>query len=148
MLMDVYLAGYADTKWREEFKNTIARDIEISDPFDSKYNEFTSSEKANQIAKELENIENCQVVVFYFCPEWDSCYSILQLGDAVGRGKQVTVCLIPGSGTEEKIRRYCEYRGVLIVSNLEDLVVNTEEYLAQLDILEVANEKKLAKAKR
>ena len=143
--MDVYLAGYANTKWREEFKNTIARDIEIFDPIDSRYNEFTPSEKSNQIAKELEHIERCEIIVFYFCPEWDSCYSILQLGDAVGRGKQVVVCIIPGDGSEEKIRRYCEYRGVVTVNNLEDLIVNTEEYLGQVEILKY--EKKLVKAK-
>jgi len=134
--MDVYLAGYADTKWREEFKNTIAMDIEVFDPFDKKYNEFTSSEKANHIAKEFTYVEQSEVVVFYFCPEWNSCYSILQLGDAVGRGKSVIVCLIPGTDSEEKLRRYCEFRGVLIVNNIEDLVVNTEEYLSQLEILE------------
>ncbi len=144
--MDVYLAGYADTKWREDFKNTIARDIEIFDPFDKKYNDFTPSEKANHIAKEFTYVEQSEVVVFYFCPEWNSCYSILQLGDAVGRGKQVSVCLIPGTDSEEKLRRYCEYRGVIVVDNLEDLVLNTEEYLAQLEILD-ADEKKLVKAR-
>jgi len=132
-MFDVYLSGYADTGWRSEFKDRIARDITIFDPIDPKYSSFNESEKANQVAKELENMEDAEVIVFYLCPEWKSFYSMLKLGDAVGRGKQIIVLLEPGTESGEKIARYCEYRGILIVEDLDDLVENVEECLAQAD---------------
>jgi len=33
---------------------------------------------------------------------------------------------------EEKIRRYCEFRGVIIVESLDDLIVSIETYLTEL----------------
>lgn len=139
-MYDVYLSGYSDTQWREEFKNRIAREVTIFDPIDPKYSSFNASEKANHIAKELENIEDCDIIVFYLCREWNSLYSMLQLGDSVGHGKQVAVLIEPGTESEEKITRYCEYNGVLLVDNMDDLVENVEEYLAQADLLKVTDE--------
>jgi len=134
-MFDVYLTGYAKTEWRTEIKNRIARDISVFDPIDPKYDSFNSAEKANQVAKELENIEDCEVILFYLCKEWDSAYSMLKLGDAVGRGKQVVVLIESETSAAEKITRYCEYRGALVVDNLDDMVENAEEYLAQADLV-------------
>ena len=134
-MFDVYLTGYANTEWRTEFKDRIARDVTVFDPFDPKYQTFNDTEKANQVAKELENIENSEVVIFYLCREWDSAYSMLKLGDAVGRGKQVIVLVEEDTKSVDKITRYCEYRGVLVVTNMEDLVENVEECLAQADMV-------------
>jgi len=134
-MFDVYLTGYSKTEWRTEFKNRIARDITVFDPIDPNYDSFDDAAKANQVAKELENIEDSEVVLFYLCKNWDSAYSMLKLGDAVGRGKQVIVLIEPGTSSEEKITRYCEYRGVLVVDNLDDMVENVEECLAQADLV-------------
>jgi len=134
-MFDVYLGGYADIIWRGEFKGKISRDISIFDPFETTYLTFDENEKANQIAKELEYIENSEVIVFYMCPEWNSLYSMTQLGDAVGQGKQVVVCLEGDVESEEKIRRYCEYKGIPIVENIDDLVENVEECIGQMEML-------------
>jgi len=139
-MFDVYLSGNADTGWRNDFKDRVARDITIFDPIDPKYSSFDEDEKANQIAKELETIEDSELVVFYLCSEWKSFYSMLKLGDAVGRGKQVIVLIEPGTESEEKITRYCEYRGVLVVDNMEDLVENVEECLAQADLIKAMSD--------
>lgn len=134
-MFDVYLTGYAKTEWRTEFRNRVARDITVFDPIDPNYDSFDGTEKANQVAKELGNIEDCELIVFYLCKDWNSPYSMLKLGDAVGRGKQVFVLIEPGTISEEKIKRYIEYRGALAVTNMEDLVENVEECLAQADMV-------------
>jgi len=134
-MFDIYLTGYTNTEWRTEFKNRIARDITVFDPIDPKYDSFNASQKANQVAKELKNIEDSEVVLFYLCREWDSAYSMLKLGDAVGRGKQVIVLIDADTKSAEKITWYCEYRGVLVVNNMDDLIENVEEYLAQADLV-------------
>jgi len=136
-MFDIYLTGCSDTKWRTELKESVARDITIFDPIHPKYSSFNESEKANQVANELENLENCQIIVFHLPKNWNSAYSLLQLGDAVGRGKQVIVLLEPGVTAEEKITWYCEYYGVLLVDNLEDLVENIEECVAQMELMEL-----------
>lgn len=131
---DVFLAGYADAEWRTEFKERIARDIVILDLYDANYPLLMEDGKAELVAQELESIEDCELVVFYLCKEWNSPYSMLQLGDAVGRGKQVIVHIGAGVSGATKIMRYCEYRGVVFVRNMDDLVENVEEYLSQSEM--------------
>ena len=134
MRNDVYLAGYADPEWRAEFKDKVARDVIVFDSFDHNYASLTPGGKAELIAKELENINDCELVVFYLCKEWDSSYSMIQLGDTVGQGRRVIVYVENGMDSEEKIVRYCEYRGIIVVSSMEDLIENVEEYLAQTEL--------------
>jgi len=136
MDIDVYLAGYADAEWREDFKERIARDITIYDPFIQSYESLNTDGKAEQVAREFESIDNCKLIIFYLCKEWDSHYSMIQLGDAVGKGKQVVVHVELGMDSAEKITRYCEYRGIIVVNIMEDLVENVEEFLAQSEMAE------------
>ncbi len=134
--MDVYLAGFADVNWRNEFKNAIARDISVFDPYDKNYEEFDEHEKANHIAKELETMDESELVIFCFCPQWDSLYSSIQLGEAMGKNLQVILYLQNPGDWSKKIQRYCEYRGIMIIEDMEDLVENVEEILAQSDLVE------------
>ena len=132
---DVFLAGYADAKWRSEFGDKIARDITIFDSMTSVYHLLDNGAKANLVAQELQNIELCEIVVFYLCPEWNSLYSMIVLGAASGSGKQIIVCMEPGIQSEEKIKLYCEYKGILVVNTLDDLVESVEECLSQAEIV-------------
>ena len=136
-LYDVYLAGYSDANWRDTFVSQLDSDINVYDPIVHNYKELDTAEKADLVAREMETIEQSDLIVFYFCKEWQSYFSVLQLGDAVGRGKQVIVCIADKIESEEKIRRYCEYRGIIVVENLDDLVSTTEEYLAEVELCAV-----------
>jgi hypothetical protein len=98
------------------------------------YEQYTAEEKANQFAKELYYLEECQIVAFYLNPSWEGCSTLLQLGDAVGRNRQTIVCLDGEVSQKEHIRKYCEYRGVEIVENFDDLIVAIEEGIAQLEL--------------
>jgi hypothetical protein len=133
-MYDVYLGGYAGTEWRNKFSDMIGDDITIFDPIEDGYDQFDDVQKANLVAKELQHIEESQIIIFYLTKEWNSQFSMLELGDAVGRGKQVVVCIDGKIDGEEKIRRFCEYRGVLFVDNLDDLVTVTEEFLGQIEL--------------
>ena len=135
--MDVYLAGYADKEWRSEFMSSISNDIKVFDPMIQNYDELDEGEYADQVARELELAETSEVVVFYLDENWKSYFSMIQLGDTVGRGKQVVVCMPNDIESEAKIRRYCEYRGIGIADNLEDLVSSVEELLAETELCEV-----------
>ena len=60
---DVFLAGYADAKWRSEFGDKIARDITIFDSMTSVYHLLDNGAKANLVAEELQNIELCERIL-------------------------------------------------------------------------------------
>lgn len=141
-MYDVYLGGYTDTGWRNSFCDSLSEDISVFDPIVEGYEDFDITQKANQVAQELEMIETSSVVVFYLHENWKSYFSMLELGDAVGRGKQVIVCIDTPIDSEEKIRRYCEYRGMIIVSSLDELVTTVEECIGQMELCEVVNAEK------
>lgn len=134
--MDIYLAGYADPKWRDEFNRQISNDINVFDPLVHNYKNLDDEERANQVAKEFELSETSEVVVFYFDENWKSYFSMVQFGDIVGRGQQVIACIPNKIESEEKVRRYCEYRGVIITASLEELVSTVEEMLAESELCE------------
>jgi hypothetical protein len=134
---DVYLAGYPDISWRESFLSLIDESITVYDPIIDEYKRLNHEEKADLVASELEFIEKSEIIVFYLCKKWQSYFSMLQLGDAVGRGKQVVICIADTIDSEEKIRRYCEYRGIIVVESLDDLVSTVEEYLAEVELCAV-----------
>lgn len=132
-MWDVYLAGVSDRAWRETFKKTISEDIKVFDPVVDGYNELNEDGKANQVAREMTAMEeNCALVAFYFDSSWNGQSSMLELGNAVGRGKQVIVCLEGKVKGANKIQRFCEMQGVIIVSSLDELITTVEEYLGEL----------------
>ncbi|KKN04003.1 hypothetical protein LCGC14_1101860 [marine sediment metagenome] len=136
--MDVYLAGYANEDWRDEFIRQVSDDINVFDPMVHEYHNFDEEEYANQVAKELELAETSEVSVFYFDTNWQSLFSMIQFGDMAGRGQQVIACIPNEIESEEKIRRYCEYRGIIITESLEELVSNVEALLAEKELCEVS----------
>ncbi|MHA2279817.1 MAG: nucleoside 2-deoxyribosyltransferase domain-containing protein [Promethearchaeota archaeon] len=132
-MYDVYLGGVTSPDWRKEFTSQVSSDISVFDPYIQKFGDYNAQDKAEQIAREFYFMDQSHVLVFYF-NEKSGKSARLQLGDAVGRGKQVIVCLdgkVPG---KTFIKRYCEYRGILLVESLEDLVTTVEECSAELEL--------------
>lgn len=135
-MWDVYLGGLSNRDWRSKFKNEISQDIAIFDPMVENYEAFNENARANEVARQLSAMqEKCAVLVFYLNSEWNGHSTLLEIGDAVGRGAQVIVCLDGVVKDEEKIRRYCEFHGVLTVSSLDDLITTVEEYMAELSMV-------------
>lgn len=138
-MFDVYLGGVTSPQWRKDFKEQISSDISIFDPYVDKFEEKSDEDQAEQIAREFCFMDECDVIVFYF----DSTIAKsarLQLGDAVGNDKQVVVCLdgdVPG---KIFIQRYCEFRGVLLVDSLEDMIATVEECAAELELCQFDDE--------
>ena len=131
MYYDVYLGGITSPQWRKDFKSQISSDISVFDPYLDKLNE---EDKIEQIARELYFIEQCEIVVFCLNSEKTSKSSRLQLGDAVGHDKQVIVCLDGNVEGSSYVEKYCEYRGVVVVFSVEDLVRTVEEYVAEVEL--------------
>ncbi len=136
MNYDIYLGGVARREWREEFKSNVSTDLGIFDPIVENYADLSDAEISEVAAKEFFHIENGNmVIIFYLDDKWNGTTSLLEIGDAVGRGKQVIVCLDGEVTGEEKIRRYCEFRGVLITDSMENLVTSAETCLSEIDLV-------------
>ncbi len=135
-MYDVYLGGVTTPEWREEFKSRISSDISVFDPYVKEYNKFDDTEKSEQIARELYCTDKCRMVVFYL-DDSEGKSIRLQIGDAVGREKQVIVCLQGKARGAAYIKRYCEYRGILLAESLDDLIRTIEEYSAELELCEL-----------
>ena len=134
-MYDVYLGGVVDNSWIQKFKEQISNDISVFDPQIDGYDDFSDGELANQVAKEMSYMENeCNIIVFYLNNCYEGVASLLELGDCVGRDKSVIVCLEGEVLGETKIRRYCEFRGVIVTNTIEDLVTTVEEYLGQIEL--------------
>ncbi len=132
-MYDVYLGGVTTPEWRKEFKSQVSSDISVFDPYVETFAKYDKNDKAEQIAREFYFMGECDVVVFYLDSKTAKS-ARLQLGDAVGNDKQVIVCLdgkVPG---KTFIKRYCEFRGILLVESMENLVSTVEECAAELEL--------------
>lgn len=135
MNYDVYLGGLSKPEWRAKLKSEISSDIEIFDPLVKDYDASNPFQVHDQTAKQLYHIENGNtLVVFYLNDEWNGTSSLLEIGDSVARGKQVIVCLEGDVKEKDKIRRYCDFRGAMVVDTLDELTSTIETYLAEVEL--------------
>ena len=133
-MYDVYLGGVTTSTWRNEFKSQISSDISVFDPFVEEFKTFKKDDKAEQIAREFYFMEQCDIIVFYLDSTSIAKSARLQIGDAVGHGKQVIICIDGKVRGKTFIRRYSEYRGLIIVESLEELITTVEECAAELEL--------------
>lgn len=129
-MYDVYLGGVTSPEWRKAFKSQISSDISVFDPY---IENFKAKDKIEQIAREFYFIEQCDIIIFYFNAK-SAKSARMQLGDTVGHGKQVIVCLDDKVKGKTFIKRYCEYRGVLLIESMEELVISVEECVAEVEL--------------
>lgn len=127
---DIYLGGVNSPEWRKIFKSKISQDITIFDPYIEKLS-TTEKDKTEQIAREFYFLDYCSVVVFYFNSQSTKSARV-QLGDAVGKGRQVIVCLDGKVSGKKFLKQYCDYRGVMLAESLDDLILDVEELINQL----------------
>lgn len=135
MKYDVYLGGLSKPEWRTRFKKEISNGVKIFDPLAETLDNTDKSQIYDQAAKQLYYLENGNIiVVFYLNEEWNGSTSLLEIGDSVGRGKQVIVCLDGNVRDADKIRCYCEFRGALVVNSLEELISVVESCLTEVKL--------------
>jgi len=137
---DVYLAGVSSQKWRKIFKKSIDKDIIVFDPYVKNFNHDDDYNKSEQIAREFYFMDNSELIVFYFNKSKSNKSVRIQLGDAIGSKKQVIVCLDGTVDGNTYVERYCEYRGVITVKSIDELITATEEYLAQVELCYIDEE--------
>lgn len=136
IMYDVYLGGISVPEWRNEFKSQISSDISVFDPFiqTTEFKKLKKHDKTEQVAREFYFMDQCNIIIFYIDNTTLAKSVRLQIGDAIGRNKQVVVCLAGKVIGKKYMQQYCEYRGVTVVNSIEELVSTVEEYVAQLEL--------------
>ena len=130
-MLSIYLGGVNSGTWRDRFKKALTGQAKVFDPVVAAFYQREESEQYNLLARELFAMDECDICVFYL-DESDSGKSVrLKIGDAVGRGKQVVVCLDGDIEGNIFIRRYCEYRGVSLTFSFDEFVGVVGEYLSE-----------------
>lgn len=125
-MFDVYLESTNETLINE-FKAKICSDISI---FHVNSPIIPFEHESEQMAKEFYYLDTSKMVVF-IKDDGLTCLDGIKIGDAVGHGKQVILLL---NQSNNDLGRYCEYRGVTLVSNVDELVLETEEHIGQLEM--------------
>lgn len=129
---DIYLGGISEPTWRKYFKSKVSSKHVIFDPYVPNYKK-NKSNVDDLHAKQWYHLENDnRLTVFYVNDKWSGASTLLEIGDCVGRNKQIIVCLEGNVVDREKICRYCEFRGVMITESIDDLVQATETFLSEL----------------
>lgn len=137
MSYDVCLCGLEDVAWRNEFKEKISSDISVLDTFEKKVNRRSGKELAATIARQIGLVSECNIIVFYFNEKWNGMHGLIDLGDCIGQQKPIIVCLDGKVKNEHEMRRYCEFRGIQMVDNLDELITEVEEYAGQIELASV-----------
>lgn len=132
-MYDIYLAGSINSEWRNFFKGSISDGVKIFDPSVANFSELLPEQKDDCAAKEFTIMEeqSC-IVVFYFDKNWNGHTSLLELGNIVGKGKQVFICIEDGVVAKDKILNFCDFHGVYSTSSLEDLIATVGQYFYEL----------------
>ena len=131
--INIYLGGIIEAAWRDAFKKGIGSDVEIFDPVVEGYHELETVSQYNLLAKELFAMDQCDIAVFYLDGS-DAGKSVrLKIGDAVGRGQQVVICLNGDVDGSEFLERFCEYRGVALTHTLPDLIETVKEIVDEIN---------------
>jgi hypothetical protein len=136
---DIYLGGVMTPEWRQQFKTQITSETNVTvfDPYIENFQELKSQDATEQIARSFYFMDLCKVIVFYF-DSTNTKSARLFLGDAIGRGKQVIVCLNGKVTGKTFLQRYCEYRGIVITDSVEELVSTVKEYVEQVQLCQIS----------
>jgi hypothetical protein len=95
------------------------------------FHNLEEGEQYELLAKEFYTIDTSDIIIFYLDTSDGGKSARLKLGDAVGRGKQVIVCLDGEVEGAEFIHRYCDYRGVTVCNGLNELISTVKEFVEQ-----------------
>lgn len=137
MNYDIYLGGIFKKEWREKLKASLPC-VNICDPMVDDFDHEDVAKCYDQTAKQLYHIENGNLLVlFYLNSEWNGTITLLEIGDAIGRGKQVVVCLDGDVRGCEKIRRYCEFRGAILTYSIDEMIETVHGYLHEVKLCSV-----------
>lgn len=130
-MYDIFIGGVDSADWRNEFKSRISADVSI---IESVRRNSIETDFVEKIAEDINRIRNSLVSVFYICDcvsQEDLIKIAIELSESINKNKQIILC---NESHPTWIDYYCEYHGACIVYSLEDMIMASEECLAQIEL--------------
>jgi len=128
----IFLAGSIDMgkaeNWQERLERELAEyDVVICNPrrddWDSTWVQSINNPQFNeQVTWELENIENADLVVFYFDPNGQAPITLMELGLVAGWEIPAIVCCPDGYWRKGNVDMICHIYGIPLCANIDDFI--------------------------
>jgi nucleoside 2-deoxyribosyltransferase len=135
----IFLAGSIDMgkaeNWQERLERELAEyedDVVICNPrrddWDSTWVQSINNPQFNeQVTWELENIEDADLVVFYFDPNGQAPITLMELGFVAGSEIPAIVCCPDGYWRKGNVEMICDRYGIPLCSNIDDFIALIKE---------------------
>ena len=132
-MFSICLAGVRQHEWREKLKTLIDSKLTVCDPYVIEWEDLTSNQNANQLAKEIEYIHNgCKLVIFYIDSSREKKSILMEIGECVAKNKSIILCLDGDVEDKEDIQQYCEYHGIITTYSFQEFVSTINDYFVQV----------------
>jgi len=129
----IFLAGSIDMgkaeNWQERLERELAdyEGLVIFNPrrddWDSTWVQSINNPQFNeQVTWELKNIENADLVVFYFDPNGQAPITLMELGLVAGWDIPAIVCCPDGYWRKGNVEMICYRYGIPLCTNIDDFI--------------------------
>ena len=129
----IFLAGSIDmgaaVNWQQQVVEALKglEDITIVNPrrddWDSSWEQSITNDKfSEQVNWEMQQLENANLVLFYFDPKGQAPITLLELGYVLGLATDVIVCCPEGYWRRGNVQVACDRNRVPCMDTLEDLI--------------------------
>lgn len=135
----IFLAGSIDMgaaeNWQERIERELAPyDVVICNPrrddWDSTWQQTSKNPKFHeQVSWELSNIENADLIVFYFDPNGQAPITLMELGLSCMQSPEVVVCCPDGYWRKGNVEMVCERYGIPLTNTMDEFVAVIKTYL-------------------
>ncbi len=128
----VFMAGSIDMgkaiDWQKQIKNAFADDKRVTfwnprrDDWDSSWKQDINFKPFNeQVTWELNALEKCDIIIFFFDPKGQAPITLLELG-LFAKDKPSIVCCPEGFWRKGNVDIVCERYNINQVSTIEELI--------------------------
>lgn len=128
----VFLAGSIDMgkaeNWQERLERELADyNVVVCNPrrddWDSTWVQSIDNAQFNeQVTWELDNIEDADLVVFYFDPAGPAPITLMELGLCAGNLQNAIVCCPDGYWRKGNVEMICDRYDILLVNDIDEFI--------------------------
>lgn len=128
----IFLAGSIEMGAAENWQERISNDIEDTgiphtilnprrDDWDDSWEQSINNPQfKEQVSWELDGIEQCDIVAFYFDPDTKSPITLLEMGSVIDSGKEVVICCPDGYWRKGNVEVVADRAGFTILNSYDE----------------------------
>lgn len=135
----IFLAGSIDMGKAENWQERLERELDEyevvicnprRDDWDSTWVQSIRNEQFfEQVNWELQNIENADLVVFYFDPNGQAPITLMELGLAAMSTSEVMVCCPDGYWRKGNVEMVCDRYNIPLTNTIDEFIDLIKDYI-------------------